>query len=75
VSIEEDNYDEKHISVTGFCGQHITVLLMTQKLTYFTNKDWFHLSGYTNAQNSKYWSNINPRKALEVPLHDQKIGV
>jgi hypothetical protein len=49
--------------------------ILDPKLTFFTDEAWFHLSGYINVQNNRYWSSINPRQTFEVPLHDQKIGV
>jgi hypothetical protein len=49
--------------------------VLDPKLTFFTDEAWFHLSGYINAQNNRYWSSINPRQTFEVPLHDQNIGV
>jgi inhibitor of nuclear factor kappa-B kinase subunit alpha len=61
-----------------FCNWFLRAVhdgILDPKLTFFTDEAWFHLSGYINAQNSKYWSNINPRQTSEVPLHDQKIGV
>lgn len=33
---------------------------MTQNLHFITEDVWFHLSGYTSAQNNRYWSTINP---------------
>ena len=43
--------------------------------TFFTDEAWFHLSGYTNTQNSKTWATENSHETFEKPLHDQKIGV
>ncbi|XP_062512636.1 uncharacterized protein LOC134188488 [Corticium candelabrum] len=43
--------------------------------TFFTDDAWFHLSGYTNRQNSRSWATENPHEIFEKPLHDQKIGV
>ena len=43
--------------------------------TFFTDEAWFHLSGYTNRQNSRSWATENPHEIFEKPLHDQKIGV
>lgn len=40
-----------------------------------SDEAWFHLSGYVNGQNSRYWASENPHLIHEVPLHDQKIGV
>jgi hypothetical protein len=43
---------------------------LDSKLTFFTHETCFHLSGYINDQNNRYWSSIDPRQAFEVPLHD-----
>ena len=43
--------------------------------TFFTDEAWFHLSGYTNTQNSITWATENLYETFEKPLHDQKIGV
>jgi hypothetical protein len=72
--IEEGDYGRR----THFCNWFLQAVhdgVLDPKLTFFTDEAWFHLSGYINAQNIRYWSNINPRQTFEVPLHDQKIGV
>jgi hypothetical protein len=61
-----------------FCNLFLQAVhdgVLDPKLTFFTDKPWFHLSGYINAQNNRYWSSINPRQTFEVSLHDQKIFV
>jgi hypothetical protein len=40
----------------------------------FSDEAWFHLSGYVNSQNSRFWSSENPNLFHEVPLHSQKTG-
>ena len=42
---------------------------------YYTDEAWFHLSGYSNSQNYRIWSNENPHEFHENPLHSQKIVV
>jgi hypothetical protein len=42
---------------------------------FMTDDALFHLSGYVNSQNSRYWATENPHGLHEQPLHDQKIGV
>jgi hypothetical protein len=42
---------------------------------FYTDEAWFHLSGYVNSQNNRYWSAENSYSIYEVPLHDVKIGV
>jgi hypothetical protein len=49
--------------------------LLDPKLKFFADEAWFHLSGYVNTQNNRYWNSINPRQTFEVLLNDQKIGV
>jgi hypothetical protein len=41
---------------------------------FFFGEAWFHLSGYVNSQNSRFWSSENPLFFHEVPLHSRKIG-
>jgi hypothetical protein len=41
---------------------------------FFFDDAWFHLSGYVNSQNSRFWSSENPHLLHEVPLHSHKIG-
>lgn len=43
--------------------------------TFFSDEAWFHLSGYVNGQNSRFWSTTNPHSVMPKPLHSQKIGV
>ena len=44
-------------------------------LYFISDEAWFHLSGYMNSQNTRYWSSENPHVIHETPLHDLKIGV
>ena len=44
-------------------------------LYFMSDEAWFHLSGYVNSQNTRYWSFENPHLIHETPLHDLKIGV
>jgi hypothetical protein len=46
-----------------------------QQLTFFSDEEWFHLQGYKNTQNNRYWSSQNPNLTHEVPLHPVKVGV
>jgi hypothetical protein len=44
-------------------------------LTFFSDEAWFHLQGYINTQNNRYWSSQNPHLTHEVPLHPVKVVV
>lgn len=35
----------------------------------------FHLSGFVNKQDMRYWSQVNPKKIHEKPLHSPKVTV
>lgn len=35
----------------------------------------FHMCGYVNKQNSRYWSQENPKEIHQTPLHSQKVTV
>ncbi|KDR23996.1 hypothetical protein L798_07935 [Zootermopsis nevadensis] len=42
---------------------------------FFTDEAWFHLSGYVNSQNSRFWSSDNPQVFHEVPLKSEDWSV
>jgi hypothetical protein len=46
-----------------------------QQLTLFSDEAWFHLQGYINTQNNRYWSSENPHLTHDAPLHPVKAGV
>jgi hypothetical protein len=48
---------------------------MDPQLALFSDEAWFHLQGYINTQNNRYWSSENPHLTHEVPLHPLKFGV
>jgi hypothetical protein len=43
-------------------------------LTFFSDEASFHLQGYINTQNYRYWSLYNPHLAYEVLPHQVKVG-
>jgi hypothetical protein len=45
------------------------------RLTFFSAEAWFHLQGYINIQNYRYWSSQNSHLTQEVPLQPMKVGV
>ncbi|PNF42403.1 hypothetical protein B7P43_G01955 [Cryptotermes secundus] len=44
-------------------------------LVFFSDEAHFHLSGYVNKQNMRYWGGNNPRELHERPLHSDKVTV
>lgn len=51
------------------------ILLDQYALIMTSNKTHFHLDGYVNKQNCRYWANDNPRELHQQPLHSEKITV
>jgi hypothetical protein len=45
------------------------------ELMFYSDEEWFSLSGYINSQNNRYWSTESHHAVHEVPLHDLKVGV
>lgn len=41
----------------------------------FSDEAHFHINGYTNKQNCRYWSCENPNCKSEKPLHSHKVTV
>jgi hypothetical protein len=44
------------------------------QLTFSSDETWFHLQGYINTQNNRYWNSQNPHLTHEVPLHPVRVG-
>jgi hypothetical protein len=44
-------------------------------ITWYTDEEWFHLSGYVNSQITPMWATEHPYAIHEVPLHSEKTGV
>jgi hypothetical protein len=75
VQVIEESDDERRMYFCSLFLQAVHDGVLDPKVTFFTDEACFHLSGYINAQNNRYWSSINLRQTFEVPLHNQKIGV
>ncbi|RZC32753.1 hypothetical protein BDFB_014488 [Asbolus verrucosus] len=41
----------------------------------FSDKAWFHISGYVKSQNTRIWRTENPHEVIEMGLQPVKIGV
>jgi len=42
---------------------------------WMSNEAHFHLSGFVNKQNFRYWSDVNPHLLHETSFHSQKVIV
>jgi hypothetical protein len=50
-------------SSVHFCSWFLQTVVeseIDQQLTFFFDEAWFHLQGYTNMQNNRYWNSQNP---------------
>jgi hypothetical protein len=45
------------------------------QVTFFSDEARFHLQGYINTRNNRYWSSQNPHPTHKVLLHPVKVGV
>jgi hypothetical protein len=66
---------EARINYCRWFQQSVYDGMVDPDFVFYTDEAWFHLSGYVNSQNNRYWSAENPHSIHEVPLHDVKIGV
>lgn len=49
--------------------------LITKINIFFSDEAHFHLNGYVNQQNCRYWSSENPKEKHETQLHSLKVTV
>lgn len=69
---------QHYISRVQFCQQLLNLIDQDGQLVHnlwMSDEAHFHLSGYVNKQNFRFWSDNNPRNLHEKPLHSQKVTV
>lgn len=54
---------------------HIVNLMRLLDITWYIDKEWFHLSGYINSQNPCIWATKHPHTIYEVPIYSEKTGM
>lgn len=62
----------------AFCRQFLQILENDDNQLNFllmTDEAHFHLSGFVNKQNHRYWAAENPQQFHEKPLHDLRVTV
>lgn len=61
-----------------FCEQMLNVIEQDEDRIHnlwMSDEAHFHLSGFVNKQNFRYWSESNPKNLHEKPLHSPKVTV
>ena len=66
---------EKRVTFCHWLLNTVTDGYMDPMMFIMSDEAWFHLSGYVNSQNNRYWATQNPNLLFQQPLHDLKIGV
>jgi hypothetical protein len=62
----------------GFCEHMLQLLVDDPQLIdnlWMSDEAHFHLSGYVNKHNFRYWAAANPRQLHKRPLHSAKVTV
>jgi len=71
-------HERYYVNRVNFCQTFFAVNYQNQELVnnlLMSDEAHFHLSGFVNKQNFRYWSAINPRELHERPLHGSKVTV
>lgn len=68
--INENDYNLRK----SFC-QTIIERFRTLNTVFWSDEAHFHLNGYVNKQNCRFWSQVNPRQKHQRPLHSPKVTV
>ena len=61
---------DKHLQYCRWLLSMVEEGRLDPLLYFMSDEAWFHLSGYVNSQNMRYWSSENPHVIHETPLHD-----
>jgi len=66
------------VNRVNFCQTFLRLINQNQELVnnlLMSDEAHFHLSGFVNKQNFRYWSATNPIELNERPLHSSKVTV
>ena len=58
-----------------FANEFLPTFPALADLIWFTDEAHFHLNGYVNKQNMRFWASQNPQLTIETFLHPQRVTV
>ena len=66
---------ERDYQTRKTCSEEILKNLSENSVLITSDEAHFHLSGYVNKQNFRYWSDQNPHNLMKKPLHSKRVTV
>jgi len=78
VQIVQELKEKDHQFRLEFCQQITTNIMEGNEFLdrlWMSDEAHFHLTGYVNKQNYRYWADSNPKEVHEHPLHSSKVTV
>ena len=58
-----------------FCERMLEIIASDDVMLMKSDEAHFHLDGYVNKQNCRFWAAENPRELHQRPLHTAKVSV
>ena len=68
--LQERDYENRKT-----CSENLLKNLSDNSVLITSDEAYFHLSGFVNKQNFRYWSDQNPLNVMEKPLHSKRVTV
>jgi len=65
-------------SYTTFCREMVTWMDENENFiqnVWMSDEAYFHLDGFVNKQNGRYWIEENPHQLHQRPLHSDRLTV
>lgn len=76
IVITQKLYERDFELRSRFCEKMLDILYSKDDVVLIMSDEaHFHLNGYVNKQNCRYWGEQNPRQIHEKPLHSAKVSL
>jgi len=78
IQVIHDLHERDYVNRVNFCQTFLPLINENQELVnnlLMSDEAHFHLFGFLNKQNFRYWSATNPTKLHDRPLHSSKVTV